>query len=37
MNVSVNLEHLGQINVVSSPGQGAYFMIELPVQQVGFR
>jgi two-component system, NtrC family, sensor kinase len=30
-------EHLGQINVVSSSDQGACFIIELPVQQVGFR
>jgi two-component system, NtrC family, sensor kinase len=29
-------EHLGQINVVSSSGQGACFMIELPVAQAGF-
>jgi two-component system, NtrC family, sensor kinase len=29
-------EHLGQINLVSPPGQGACFVIELPVLQVGF-
>jgi two-component system, NtrC family, sensor kinase len=29
-------EHLGQINVVSSPDQGACFVIELPVTQAGF-
>ncbi len=29
-------EHLGQINVVSSPDQGACFAIELPVTQAGF-
>jgi two-component system, NtrC family, sensor kinase len=29
-------EHLGQINVVSLPDQGACFAIELPVTQVGF-
>jgi two-component system, NtrC family, sensor kinase len=29
-------EHLGQINVVSPPNQGARFAIELPVTQAGF-
>jgi two-component system, NtrC family, sensor kinase len=29
-------EHLGQINVVSPPDQGACFVIELPVTQAGF-
>jgi two-component system, NtrC family, sensor kinase len=29
-------EHLGQINVVSQPDQGACFVIELPVTKAGF-